>query len=53
MESPPKLRGKDRNGVPYERALNWEERVVVCNIFAEDIARLEKLLDWDCSDWKL
>ena len=47
------IRNKDRNIVPYERAMNWEERVFLYNLFAEDIAKLEQLLDWDCSDWRL
>jgi hypothetical protein len=47
------LRNKDRNVVPYERAMNWEERVFLYNLFAEDIAKIEQLLGWDCSDWKL
>jgi hypothetical protein len=46
-------RNKDRNIVPYERAMNWEERVFLYNLFADDIAKLEQLLGWDCSDWKL
>lgn len=47
------FRNTDRNVVPYPRMLNWEERVYLYNFFAEDIARLEQLLGWDCSDWKL
>src|SRR5689334_12081330 len=47
------VRSKDRNVVPYERAMNWEERVFLYHLFAEDIARVEQLLGWDCSDWKL
>jgi len=47
------VRSKDRNIVPYERAMNWEEKVFLYNLFAEDIAKLERLLGWDCSDWKL
>jgi hypothetical protein len=47
------VRSKDRNIVPYERAMNWEERVFLYNLFAEDIAQVERMLDWDCSDWKL
>lgn len=47
------VRNKDRNVVPYERAMNWEEKVFLYNLFAEDIAKLEQLLGWDCSDWKL
>jgi hypothetical protein len=33
-------RNKDRNIVPYERAMNWEERVFLYNLFAEDISKL-------------
>jgi hypothetical protein len=47
------VRSKDRNVVPYERAMNWEERVFLYNIFADDIAQVEEMLGWDCSDWKL
>jgi sulfotransferase family protein len=47
------VRSKDRNIVPYKRAMNWEERVFLYNLFAEDIARVEQMLGWDCSDWKL
>ena len=47
------FRRKDRNVVPYERAINWEERVLLYNLFAEDIAQLERMLGWDCADWKL
>jgi Sulfotransferase domain len=47
------VRRKDRNVVPYERAMNWEERVFLYNLFADDIAKLEQMLGWDCSDWKL
>src|SRR6266568_7444165 len=47
------VRSKDRNVVPYERVMNWEERIFLYNLFADDIARLERMLSWDCSDWKL
>jgi len=47
------IRSRDRNVVPYERAMNWEEKVFLFNNFANDIAKLEQLLGWDCSDWKL
>src|SRR5205823_4589687 len=44
---------KDRNVVPYERVMNWEERIFLYNLFADDIAKLEQMLGWDCSNWKL
>jgi len=48
-----RVRNKDRNIVPYERAMNWEERVFLYNLFAGDIANLEQMLGWDCANWKL
>ena len=50
---PRSIRSKDRNIVPYERAMNWEERVFLYNHFTEDIAKVEQMLGWNCSDWKL
>ena len=47
------LRNRDRNVVPYERTMNWEEKIFLFNLFADDVAKLEQLLGWDCSDWKL
>jgi hypothetical protein len=47
------IRSKDRNVVPYERALTVEERKYLYAIFAAEIVRLERMLGWDCSDWKL
>jgi hypothetical protein len=47
------IRSKDRNVVPYERAVTSEERGYLYRIFAEEIVRLEGMLGWDCSDWKL
>jgi len=47
------VRRKDRNIVPYERMMNWEEKVFLNNLFAEDIAKVEQLLGWDCASWKL
>ena len=47
------VRSKDRNIVPYDRAMNWEEKVFLYNQFEEDIAKLEQLLGWDCANWKL
>ena len=46
-------RNKDRNVVPYERQMTEEERAYLDDVFAQDIAQLEQLLGWDCSDWKL
>jgi len=47
------VRDKDRNVVPYERAMTPEERKYLLTIFAVEIAKLEQMLGWDCSAWKL
>jgi hypothetical protein len=47
------IRSKDRNVVPYERAISAPERKYLYGIFAEEIARVERMLGWDCSDWKV
>jgi hypothetical protein len=49
----PGLKNKERNVGPYQRKMTPTEREYVSAIFVEDIARLEKLLGWDCSDWKV
>jgi hypothetical protein len=46
------VRSKDRNVVPYERAMTMEERRHLYGVFANEIEQLERLLGWDCSDWK-
>ena len=48
-----RIRSKDRNVVPYERAMTIDERKHLCEVFADEIVRLERMLGWDCSDWKL
>ena len=46
--------GKERRtkSNPHERRISSEERRNLYRFYEEDIARLEKLLKWDCSDWK-
>lgn len=48
-----KIRDSDRNVVPYERAMTGEERKYLGDVFATEIAKLEKMLGWDLADWKL
>jgi len=47
------VRDKDRNVVPYERAMRPEERKYLFEVFSAEITKLEQMLGWDCSDWKL
>ena len=47
------IRSKDHNVVPYEREMTAKERKYLYEIFADEIARVEQLLSWDCSDWKV
>lgn len=45
-------RDKDRNVVPYERGMTPEERRYLAEVFAAEIAKLEKMLGWDLADWR-
>lgn len=47
------VRDKDRNVVPYERAMTAEERNYLAKVFSTEFAELEQMLGWDLSDWKL
>ena len=46
------IRNKERNPIRYGRQITTEERREVYRLFEEDVMKLEKLLGWDCSDWK-
>src|SRR4029077_6309890 len=47
------VRDKDRNVVPYERTMGPEERKYLSEVFSAEITKLEQMLGWDCSDWKM
>jgi Sulfotransferase domain len=47
------IRDKDRNVVPYERAMAHKERKYLSEVFSSEIAKLEQMLGWDLSAWKL
>ena len=42
---------KDRNVVPYERAMTSQERQYLSEVYAAEITKLEQLLGWDLRDW--
>ena len=46
------LKNKQRNVGSYSRKLTAAEREQATQIFGEDIARIEKMLGWNCSDWR-
>src|SRR4051812_36565999 len=47
-----KLKSQARNVGPYDRKMTNEERAYMSPLFQEDISAIEKLLGWDCSDWR-
>jgi hypothetical protein len=47
-----KVKNREQNRIPYEREITREERQHLYKLYKTDIARLEELLGWDCSDWK-
>ena len=46
-------RDKDRNVVPYERTMTAEEGKYLRNVFSTEIAKLEQMLGWDLTDWRV
>ncbi len=47
-----KIKNREQNLIHYERKITAEERQYLYSFYEADIARLEQLLKWDCSDWK-
>jgi hypothetical protein len=47
-----KIDNRENNSTPYARKMTAAERQSLVDLFRSDIERLEKLLGWDCSDWK-
>ncbi len=48
----PKVENRQQNRIPYDRKITAEERRYLYAAYKDDIASLERLLGWDCSDWK-
>ena len=48
----PQLKNREENIINYARRMTQSEREYLFSIFENDIAKLENLLGWDCSDWK-
>ena len=47
-----KLGNAETGSTPYARKMRPNERQYLVDLYRSDIDRLEKLLRWDCSDWK-
>ena len=43
---------KDRNVVPYARAMTADERKYLLEVFDSELAKLEQMLGWDLTNWK-
>jgi len=42
----------EAHSIPYQRPMAQHEREAVLHLLCDDIAHLETLLGWDCSDWR-
>ena len=49
----PRLKNKKRNLGAYSRKITMQEREYAADIFDDDITDVERLLGWDCSDWRV
>lgn len=52
LEPLKKIDNRENNSTPYARKMTAAERQSLVDLYRSDIERLEKLLGWDCSDWK-
>ncbi len=52
VEPLPRLRNKERNLIRYAREMTKREQQVLAEIYRDEIPKVERLLGWDCSDWK-
>jgi len=46
------LNNVETGSTPYARKMTSSERQYLVDLYRSDVERLEKLLGWDCSDWK-
>ena len=46
------LNNVETGSTPYARKMTRSERQYLVDLYRSDVDRLEKLLGWDCSDWK-
>lgn len=52
LEPLSQVKNREQNQIAYERKMTREERRHLSEAYKQDIESLEKLLGWDCSDWK-
>jgi hypothetical protein len=52
VETLKNLKNVETGSTPYARKITGSERQYLVDLYRSDIERLEKLLGWDCSDWK-
>ena len=52
LEPLSQVKNREQNQIAYERKMTQEERLHLFEAYKQDIGRLEKLLGWECSDWK-
>jgi hypothetical protein len=52
VDSLKQLNNLETGSTPYARKMTDSERQYLVDLYRSDIEQLEKLLGWDCSDWK-
>ena len=49
----PRTAKRDVFALPYDAPISDDARRLVCSELAADISELERMLGWDCSDWRV
>ncbi|MBW7470467.1 sulfotransferase domain-containing protein [Marinobacter sp. M216] len=48
----PTVHPKEVHRIDYQSVMSQEERELLFSIFQNEIAEIERLLDWDCTNWR-
>ena len=48
----PRFRQLEAHSIRYSRPIHAEERKLVSDLVVDDVAQLEAMLGWNCSDWR-
>lgn len=43
---------KEVHQIPYDNEMTLEDRKLMLNIYDNEISEIERLLNWDCSNWR-
>ena len=52
LDTPPLIENLKSNVIPYSSVISEGMRARLVKYYKEDVLKLERLLGWDCADWR-